>query len=142
MPVDEPLRSRKFIDVNPFVVGFGITENKTFSNVLRQLQVPIIENSECKKRYQKAGTFYSDRQFDAMVICAGGIEGQGFWGGDSGGPLMLPIYENDTFPFYQIGIVSYANGPAKADVPGVYGSIQYHADWIKRKLLEHNIDLI
>lgn len=30
--------------------------------------------------------------------------------GDSGGPAMLPILWNDTFAFYQIGVVSHGRG--------------------------------
>lgn len=106
-----------------------------------QLQVPIVDNNECEKQYQAVGTAYSDVQFDKRVICAGGIAGYGFWKGDSGSPLMLPIRGNKTFPYYQIGIVNYQNSRARKEgIPGVYASIQYHADWIKEKLKKHEQD--
>lgn len=111
------------------------------SNILRQLQVPIIANSECKKKYQKVGSFYKDVQFSKRVICAGGFGGKGFWLGDSGGPLMLPIHQNGTFlnefPFYQIGIVNYSYGCVREDVPQVFSSVQYHMNWIRMKLQKH-----
>lgn len=62
--------------------GWGRTGNSSESDVLLQLQVPIIENSECKKEYQRVRTFYEDIQFSKRVICAGGIAGHGSWRGD------------------------------------------------------------
>lgn len=51
---------------------------------------------------------------------------------------MLPIRGNRTFPFYQIGIVSYQNSRAPREgIPGVYASVQYYADWIKEKLRKY-----
>lgn len=54
-----------------------------------------------------------NRLFNERVICAGIPEGgKDSCQGDSGGPLMLPIFnkEHKTFPFYQIGVVSYGVG--------------------------------
>lgn len=62
--------------------GWGRTGNSSESAILLQLQVPIIENSECKKDYQRVGTFHADIQFSERVICAGGIAGHGTWRGD------------------------------------------------------------
>lgn len=56
------------------------------------------------------------------------------WAGDSGGPLMLPIHQNGTFPFYQIGIVSFSYHCARENVPGIFSSVQFHADWIEQQL--------
>lgn len=142
LPIEEPLLSRDFSKYNPFVAGWGRTEKNTVSDVLMQLQVPIVENNQCKKEYQRVGTFHADIQFSKRVICAGGIAGYGSWKGDSGGPLMIPIRGNSTFPFYQIGIVSYSNSRAPREaIPGVYASIQHHADWIKEKLRKYEKDL-
>lgn len=45
------------------------------------------------------------------VLCAGiGSGGKDVCFGDSGNPLMVPIFENGRFPFYQIGVVSYGFG--------------------------------
>lgn len=99
-----------------------------------QLQVPVVDNETCKKLVYKAGALLARYQIQEHVICAGGVGGKGFWSGDSGGPLMLPIHQNGTFPFYQIGIVSFSYGCAQANVPGVYTRVSYHADWIKKQL--------
>lgn len=54
--------------------------------------------------------------------------------GDSGGPMMLPEYENGRFPYYQIGINSYGLGCARPNIPGVYTNVRQFIDWIKSKL--------
>lgn len=56
--------------------------------------------------------------------------------GDSGGPMMLPVYRNGLFPYYQIGVISYGAGCARAKIPGVYTNVQKYAHWIKVKLNE------
>ena len=51
-----------------------------------------------------------------------------------GGPLMLPIFDNGTFPVYQIGIISCSFGCSQPNVPGLYVKVQHYADWIQEKL--------
>lgn len=52
---------------------------------------------------------------------------------------MLPILSNGTFPYYQIGLVSYAEGCARKNLPTVYTNIPYHIDWISEKIQEKKI---
>lgn len=104
-----------------------------------QVQVPVIKNEDCKKNYRRYSThfqFRGDIQFDDRVVCAGYIVGgKDSCQGDSGGPLMLPIQgSNGTFPFYQIGIISWADGCAQPNLPGINTNIQYYASWINEKL--------
>lgn len=135
LPLDEPLLSREFGDANPFVAGWGsMNEEEDVSNVLLQLQVPIIDNKLCKKLVYAWGAIYAEFQIRDHVLCAGIACGSGIWSGDSGGPLMLPIHQNGTFPFYQIGVVSFGYSCAEENVPGIYSKVQFHADWIKKQL--------
>lgn len=139
LPVDEPYLSRDFADSNAFVAGWGITCN-TFdfshrSETLLQLQVPIVGNQKCKKLLSSIGkAAEAEEDIKEHVICAGGIGGKSFWIGDSGGPLVLPIHQNGSFPFYQIGVVAFSFGCAQHNAPGVYSKVQYHVDWIKEQL--------
>lgn len=78
------------------------------SPILMQVQVPVITNKQCMQSYQKFDDYDEDFQFDDRVVCAGYANGgKDSCQGDSGGPLMLPVHENGSFPFYQIGIVSF-----------------------------------
>lgn len=129
---------RRFVDSNPFIAGWGTLNVKKLdgaSPILMQLQVPIITNKQCKESYKRIGQFDDNIQFDDRVVCAGyATGGKDSCNGDSGGPLMLPLENNGTFPFYQIGVVSWGEGCARPNVPGIYTNIQYHAEWIKEML--------
>lgn len=92
-------------------------------------------NERCREMYRRIGWYWTDLQFSDRVLCAGHVTGgKDSCQGDSGGPLMLPVRSNGRFPFYQIGVVSYGAGCAREMVPGVYSSVQYHADWIQAKI--------
>lgn len=106
------------------------------STILNQVQLPIIKNSECKRKYKSLGLFQKDIQFSDIVLCAGyAAGGKDTCKGDSGGPLMLPEHKNGRFPYYQIGLNSYGLGCARPNVPGVYTNIREYVDWINAKLL-------
>ena len=101
-----------------------------------QCQIPIIPNQKCKEQYRNVGRCDADCQFDDRVVCAGfATGGKDSCQGDSGGPVMLPIYTNGEFPFFQIGIISWAEGCGQANLPGVNTNVQFFADWIKNKVL-------
>lgn len=140
LPFKEPLRSRRFTDQNPMVAGWGLTSEWSSpteqSNVLLELQVPVIDNNDCRNYYKKIGDDATALQFSDRVICAGIHRGKSTCTGDSGGPLVLPIADNGTFPYYLIGLVSYAEGCARRNLPTVYTNIPYHIDWIQEKIKE------
>lgn len=112
--MNEPIRSRSFVDYQPFVAGWGrLQEGGKSSNVLQQLQLPVLDNADCKEQYQKQGKLFSENQFGDAVICAGSLHGgKDSCQGDSGGPLMQPVLNQDTrvHQYYQIGVVSYGIG--------------------------------
>ena len=49
------------------------------------------------------------------------------WQGDSGGPLVAKMCDGR---WAQVGIVSYGEGCAFKDSPGVYTRVSAYADWI------------
>lgn len=108
------------------------------SNILQQVQIPVIENAECKEKYLNVRPHLKLpelRFHEAYVLCAGfAVGGKDACLGDSGGPLMIPIHEYGRFQFYQIGIVSYALGCGRPNIPGVYVNVQKFAHWIEEKL--------
>lgn len=90
-----------------------------YAKVLMQLQVPVIDKALCTRLMSHLDDPVNIG-VDDHVICAGISCGKGAWSGDSGSPLMLPIHQNGSFPFYQIGIVSFAYSCAQENVPGIY----------------------
>lgn len=142
IPTDASLRSRRFVGDTPFVAGWGDTqETGSPAQVLLQLQVPVVDNKICRRQATQAGAEYADYQIRDSVICADAFEGRRFWSGDSGGPLMLPIYQNESFPnsfpFYQIGLVSFSFEFDDVVVPDIYTRVSYYGDWIEEQIGEN-----
>lgn len=79
--------------------------------------VPIVNQKKCARAYQNVGTI-TDR-----MICAGYDKGgRDACQGDSGGPLVA----NDVL----IGVVSWGQGCAMANFPGVYSRVATVRNWI------------
>lgn len=136
MPIKESLRNRTFAGSNPFVIGWGrLAEYGNTATILQQLQVPVHKNVICRNIFDSRGNLICEEQFGDAIICAGNLAGgQDSCRGDSGGPLMIPINENQKFPFYQIGIVSWGIGCAKPNSPGIYARVANYIDWIKMQI--------
>lgn len=138
MPIRGDIQKRSFLNTNPFVAGWGLTNEKngTYPKVLQHVQVPVVQNVECKKVFQRQKMLFDESvQFKEGQLCAGvKAGGMDACQGDSGGPMMLPIHGNGEFPFYQIGIVSYGDGCGRPNSPTIYTNVQHYADWIEEKL--------
>ncbi|CAH1996772.1 unnamed protein product [Acanthoscelides obtectus] len=121
-PVCLPPTGKSFSGYTGVAVGWGATkQNGQTASKLQEVKVPIMSNVDCKK------TGYGSRITDNMV-CAGYPEGKkDSCQGDSGGPLLV---QNGTA--YQIvGIVSWGEGCAQANYPGVYTRVNRYISWIK-----------
>lgn len=114
-----------------------------------QLQVPIVELEQCEKEYLLAVADPKRKKrrcernaeilFDEHIFCAGyNGDGKATFYGDSGGPLMLPVFENGIFPYYQVGVVSGSDTCIQSGFYGVFQTVQYYADWIHEKLKAKN----
>ncbi|XP_053673713.1 trypsin-4-like [Anopheles nili] len=102
------------------VTGWGYTLGLESRDRLRQVKLPIVSQSVCRKAYE--GT----DEITARMICAGYVEGmRDSCDGDSGGPLICRGM--------QAGIISWAIGCAKPNKYGVYSSIAEGREWIKRQ---------
>lgn len=108
------------------VTGWGITENRTASNVLLQVRLSIVPNEEC------AATYKNFAQVEYKQMCAGGKNGMDSCLGDSGGPLQsVTLYNEKDARFVQFGIVSFGLKICGTEgYPGVYTRVAYFTDWI------------
>ncbi|XP_037940009.1 venom protease-like [Teleopsis dalmanni] len=132
LPISNTLRNKSYVKSNPFVAGWGRTmERGSSSNVLKELQLPVQDNSVCLNTYKRLNYLRSNQQFDDSVICAGNlVGGEDTCQGDSGGPLMMPEPYKGVTRYYLIGIVSYGIGCGRIGIPAVYTSTQHYMDWI------------
>ena len=91
------------------------------SNVLKYASVPLITNEDCIQSYQ----------LTSNMVCAGFKEGgKDACQNDSGGPLVVPRSSRDATAIIY-GVVSWGDGCAQPDYPGVYSRVAKYLDWIE-----------
>ena len=106
------------------VIGFGLTEKNTYSDVLRETTINYITQEDCRAIYAPHGIEITD-----YMLCAQSTQSnkpQDSCNGDSGGPLMHTF--ND-FTF-QVGVVSWGVSCADDYYPAVYSRVSKASDWI------------
>lgn len=109
------------------VTGWGATsENGQISVNLQEVTVPIMSNVDCKK------TGYGQSRITDNMMCAGFPEGKkDSCQGDSGGPMHVIDSEMKLESVHQIaGIVSWGEGCAKPNYPGVYTRVNRFRTWL------------
>lgn len=102
--------------------GWGNTNpnGTNYPERLREVQVPIVSNAECRDSYSN---------LTDNMICAGLPDGgKDSCQGDSGGPLV--IYDNSAKKWIQVGVVSFGIGCGAPGYPGVYARVSRYAEWI------------
>ena len=107
--------------VDAVAIGWGATSSGGPSSAqLRHVTVPIVSNADCNASLGGI----TDRMLCAGIP-AGGIDS---CQGDSGGPLVVNDAALGTWR--QVGIVSWGNGCAEPNSPGVYARISKVVSWI------------
>ena len=96
---------------------------------MQHVQVPTITNAACKQHY------YGVSKITKAMICAGylGEGGKDSCQGDSGGPLVC----NFNGLAVITGVVSFGNGCATPDYPGVYSSTNRVVQWIINQMVSY-----
>ncbi|XP_073502346.1 transmembrane protease serine 9-like [Phyllobates terribilis] len=136
LPVCVPPTSMNFSDgTNCWVTGWGNTGSDVSlpsPETLQQVMVPLINNSACDAMYHiNSGIDASQQIVPSDQICAGFEAGQkDSCQGDSGGPLVCKI----DGVWYQAGIVSWGDGCALSERPGVYTYVPDYYNWINSRL--------
>uniref|UniRef100_A0A8C5Q5K0 Peptidase S1 domain-containing protein n=1 Tax=Leptobrachium leishanense TaxID=445787 RepID=A0A8C5Q5K0_9ANUR len=107
-----------------WVTGWGdIRSDQSLQppQTLQQVKLPLIFRDACNKMYNSTIEIQSDQ------ICAGLEEGgKDSCQGDSGGPLVCQAQGI----WYQVGVVSYGDGCALPNKPGVYTLVSSYRSWI------------
>lgn len=95
---------------------------------LRSVRIPIVSKKLCSDAYREFGGVPSGQ------ICASyfGQGGKDTCQGDSGGPMTI----NGRLA----GVVSWGNGCAEPEYPGVYTEVAYYRDWIEEKIKSRRED--
>lgn len=76
MPIDSSVRNKNYVGDQLYVIGWGKTmEGGSTSDILLQIQLPVLDNEICKDRYRKIGSLVSEKQFSDLVLCAGVLTG-------------------------------------------------------------------
>uniref|UniRef100_A0A4Q8K3P6 U19-Liphistoxin-Lsp1a_1 n=1 Tax=Liphistius sp. SGP-2016 TaxID=1905180 RepID=A0A4Q8K3P6_9ARAC len=127
-PICIPDEDAGFQGMKCIASGWGKVDfNKKGSNVLREVEIQILDNSVCH------GPYFSVYKIPikGWHICAGTVEGgKGTCQGDSGGPLQCLINGQ----YYIAGITSFGSGCAKPGFPDIYTRVSYFTDWIEETM--------
>uniref|UniRef100_A0A3Q3XJ31 Peptidase S1 domain-containing protein n=1 Tax=Mola mola TaxID=94237 RepID=A0A3Q3XJ31_MOLML len=91
---------------------------------LMEVEVPIIGNRQCNCDYGVG------RITDNMICAGVRTGGKDSCQGDSGGPLVMKQGDR----WVQGGIVSFGEGCAKPDFPGVYARVSQYKSWINNQI--------
>ncbi|CAJ1064970.1 ST14 transmembrane serine protease matriptase a [Xyrichtys novacula] len=106
-----------------WITGWGATREGGFAaTVLQKAQVRIINRSTCNE--------LMDGQITSRMLCAGVLSGGvDACQGDSGGPLSSPSGNR----MFLAGVVSWGDGCARRNKPGIYTTVTKYRGWIKEK---------
>jgi secreted trypsin-like serine protease len=120
-----PIARTTAYDTGTFTIaGWGATrERGPQQTVMRKATVPFVSDTTCNSR-----TMYNGDVIASNEICAGyAAGGVDTCQGDSGGPMFRRDSAN---AWIQVGIVSWGDGCAKPNKPGVYTQVSYFASAI------------
>lgn len=110
------------------VVGYGVTQSGGLtSSILRQVKVPVVNRDACNSE-----PMYPER-VGHTEFCAGYAKGgKDSCRQDSGGPLFRrgKTAQDDV----QVGIVSWGDGCAQPNKPGVYDRLGVTGEWVKQQI--------
>ncbi|XP_033024291.1 serine protease 27-like, partial [Lacerta agilis] len=136
LPICLPDSSAQFsTNTTCWVTGWGqVKDGEALPppQTLQELEVPLIDRDTCNSLFNSAPApeLPQNPVLDDM-ICAGYPEGgKDACHGDSGGPLVCRCDAGWTLA----GVVSWGEGCAEPNHPGVYTLVPYYANWISENV--------
>ncbi|MEU3053211.1 MULTISPECIES: S1 family peptidase [Streptomyces] len=123
-PIDQPtlkIATDDTYDEGTFTVaGWGADrEGGSQQRHLLKADVPFVSDADCSSAY--GGDLVADEEICAGLLGTGGVDS---CQGDSGGPMFR---KDDSDEWVQVGIVSWGQGCARPDYPGVYAQVSHFA---------------
>ena len=120
-----PIATSSAYDSGTFTIaGWGSTrENGSQSRYLLKATVPFVSDSTCNSSSMYAGAVIATDEICAGYT-AGGVD---TCQGDSGGPMFRA---DSAGAWIQVGIVSWGDGCARPNKPGVYSQVSYFSSAI------------
>ncbi|KAJ7990000.1 hypothetical protein DPEC_G00310310 [Dallia pectoralis] len=113
-----------YTDTITWVTGWGdisVGVPLTSPGTLQEVSVPVVGNRECTCLYAGTHTITNN------MLCAGLLAGgKDSCQGDSGGPMVSKQGQ----VWIQDGVVSFGEGCAQPNSPGVYARVSQYEDWI------------
>ncbi|XP_006868535.1 PREDICTED: plasminogen-like isoform X2 [Chrysochloris asiatica] len=111
-----------------YITGWGDTKGTYGAGLLKEAQLPVIENKVCN-RYE-----YLNGRVKSSELCAGLLAGGAdSCQGDSGGPLVC--FEKDKYILQ--GVTSWGLGCAQPNKPGVYVRVSRFVPWIEEVMRDN-----
>ncbi|XP_062575862.1 trypsin-1-like, partial [Saccostrea cucullata] len=108
-----------------YISGWGRTKYEIFPHLLKYAQIPIVNQTTCKRLMEMKGYNITDSTFCAGYINGGSDTCQG----DSGGPLVCKVNGKYTV----LGVTSWGYGCGRPNSPGVYANVKSLVRWIREK---------
>ncbi|XP_054570199.1 tryptase-like [Eptesicus fuscus] len=99
---------------------------------LKQVKVPIVENSVCDSKYHTGLSTGDNVQIVRNDMICAGAKKKNACQGDSGGPLVCKV--NGTW--MQAGVVSWGEGCGQTNKPDIYTRVTSYLDWIHQYVPE------
>uniref|UniRef100_A0A3B3DUN7 ST14 transmembrane serine protease matriptase n=1 Tax=Oryzias melastigma TaxID=30732 RepID=A0A3B3DUN7_ORYME len=131
-PICLPAATHVFpMGMSCWVTGWGVLrEQGQLAKTLQKASVKMINETVCRE--------YLTNPLTSRMLCSGILSGGvDACQGDSGGPLSC--FEESGAKWFQAGIVSWGEGCARRNKPGVYTRVSALRDWIKQ-YVDHGVD--
>nr|XP_047932835.1 mannan-binding lectin serine protease 1 isoform X2 [Anser cygnoides] len=113
-------------DTLVIISGWGKPFMQWLPEILMEVEVPIVEHSECRDAYARLHRTVTDD-----MICAGEKEGgTDACSGDSGGPMVT--FSPKKSHWELLGTVSWGDGCGVKEQYGVYSSVIQSLEWLRK----------